>query len=212
MASFERVFDERTARDELRRYRRNGPPWSTRELIDELAEGLPLDGASVIDIGAGVGAVHLALLARGVARAIVVEGSSAYIAVSRDEAERQGVGDRVTHVLGDATVLSPTLAPADFVALDRVVCCFGDVAALLAAATSLASRRVGLVYPVDRWWTRLAARIANSVLYRRSGGYRAYVHPRATVALLLAGAGFAQISGRGGRWWRVETWERLPAT
>jgi magnesium-protoporphyrin O-methyltransferase len=208
--SCERVFDERAARDDLRRYLRDGPPWYSRELIDELADGLSLDGASVIDIGAGVGAVHLGLLARGAAEAVDVDGSSAYLAVARREAERQGVAGRVTHVLGDATVLAADLAPADVVALDRVVCCFGDVAALLGAATKLATRRVGLVYPRDTWWIRLGATLSNPVLFARSGGYRIRIHRQAVMADILAHAGFGRIAERDGQVWRIETWERVP--
>jgi magnesium-protoporphyrin O-methyltransferase len=209
--SCERVFDERTARDDLHRYRRDGPTWYSRELIDELADGLAIDGASVIDIGAGVGAVHLGLLERGAAVAVDVDGSSAYLAVARAEAERQGVAGRVTHVLGDATVVAPDLAPADLVALDRVVCCFNDVAALLGAATKLATRRVGLVYPRDSWWIRFGATVSNPVLFARSGGYRIRIHRQAVVAGLLAAAGFERIAERDGRVWRIETWERVPA-
>ncbi len=205
------MFDDRAARDDLRKYRSDGPTWATRELIDELADGIALDGATVIDIGAGVGAVHLGLLARGARAAVDVDGSSAYVAAARGEAERQGVADRVTHLLGDATVLAPTLEPADLVALDRVVCCFPDVDALLGAASSLAGRRIGLVYPRDRWWIRAGATLANPVFFARSAGYRIRIHRQAVVAALLAGAGFDRIAERDGRVWRIETWERVPA-
>jgi magnesium-protoporphyrin O-methyltransferase len=207
--SCERVFDRRTAAADLRRLRSHGPPWATRELIAELASGIDLAGAAVIDVGAGVGAVHLELLARGAAHALDVDGSGAYLEAARDEADRRGLGDRVRHVLADLTVVAPTLEPADLVALDRVVCCFGDVAALLSAAGSLARHRIGLVYPRDRWWIRAGARVANPVLFRRSAGYRMHVHRASTIRGLLEAAGFRPAAGRDGRLWRVETWERV---
>ena len=205
------MFDERAARDDLRRYRKDGAAWATRELIDELASGVVLEGASVIDIGAGIGVVHLELLRRGAAQAVDIDGSSAYLAAARGEAERQGLGDRVEHVLGDATVVGDGVTPADLVALDRVICCFGDLPGLLGAATSLATRRVGLVYPRDSWWTRLAATIGNPLILSRRNGFRFRVHRRSTVATLLRQAGFAPLADRAGAIWRVETWERVPA-
>ena len=89
--SCEAVFDERAAQDDLRRYRKDGPAWATGVLIDALALGIDLEDASVIDIGAGIGVVHLELLRRGAARATDIDGSSAYVAVARREAERLGV-------------------------------------------------------------------------------------------------------------------------
>ena len=207
--SCERVFDDRTASADLRRLRRDGPPWATRALIDALADGLPLDATTVVDIGAGVGAVHLALLERGARAAVDVDGSTAYLAAARSEAERRGLAGRVTHVLGDATTASGELEPGDLVALDRVVCCYGDVAALMRAAAAVATRRVGLVYPRDTWWMRAAAAIANPVMFRRSSGYRMHVHREADVTAPLRAAGFRRRSTRDGRVWRVETWERI---
>lgn len=207
----EAEFGERAARDDLRRYRRKGPPATTVALIDDLGQGLALDGRTVIDIGAGVGAVHLELLRRGALRAVDIDGSSAYLAAAQGEARRLGLDDRVDHRLGDASALAATIAPADLVALDRVICCFGDLAGLLGGATAMATLRVGLVYPRDAWWMRLAARLANGVYALRSSGYRVRVHRVASVAALLHQAGFAPLAVRVGRVWRVETWHRLPA-
>ena len=209
--SCERVFDRETADHDLRDLRRKGAPWATRELIDELASGLDLAGATVLDVGAGVGAVHLTLLARGAASAVDVDGSGAYVAVAREEAERTGLADRVQHVVGDLTLVAPTLEPADVVALDRVVCCYGDMASLLMAASTLARRRLGLVYPRERWWIRAGAAIGNLAMFRRPAGYRMRVHRAAAVAALLGAAGLATVAHRDGRVWRVETWERVGA-
>ena len=209
--SCEAMFDERAARDDLRQYRKDGPAWATQELIDELARDIELEGASVIDIGAGIGAVHLELLRRGAARAVDIDGSSAYLGAARGEAERLGVVDRVQHVLGDATVVGPGVEPAELVALDRVICCFGDLQGLLGVATALASRRLGLVYPKDRWWSRAIAAVGNPLLFARRGGFRFRVHRQAAISAALREAGFAPLAARDGRLWRVETWERRAA-
>jgi SAM-dependent methyltransferase len=209
--SCERVFDRKTADHDVRDFRRKGAPWATRALIDELASGLDLAGTTVLDVGAGVGAVHLELLARGAASAVDVDGSGAYVAVAREEAERAGLADRVRHVVGDLTLVAPTLERADVVALDRVVCCYGDVVSLLTTASTLARRRLGLVYPRDRWWIRAGSAVGNLVMYRRSAGYQMRVHRVAAMAALLEAAGFTRLAGRDGRVWRVETWERVSA-
>jgi len=209
--SCERVFDERTAAADLRELRRKGPSPATKALTDALAEGLDLAGRTVLDIGAGVGAVHLELLERGARSAVDIDGSSAYLAAAREEADRRGLSDRVTHVLGDATAIGAETEPADLVALDRVVCCYGDATTLMATAASLARRRIGFVYPRDVWWLRAGAAIANPILFWRSAGYRMRIHPAGIVQAPLVAAGFRRLAARDGRVWRVETWERATA-
>lgn len=204
----ERMFDEETAADDLRRVRGRGLPWATRELVDALASGLALDGLTVLDVGAGIGSVHLALLERSARHAVDVDGSSAYIDAARSEAARRGLGDRVRHLLGDLTVVAPGLERADLVALDRVVCCYGDAAALLGSAAALAGRRLGLVCPRDRWWIRAAAAVGNLVVFRGAGGYRMHVHRAAHLEGVLRSAGLERLSQRDGRLWRIETWQR----
>jgi magnesium-protoporphyrin O-methyltransferase len=206
--SCEHVFDERTADDDLRRYRTSGPSWATRALIDELADGLEVTDLSVVDIGAGVGAVHIGLLERGARTAVDIDGSSAYLAAARDEANRRGLDDRTTHILGDATRVAGDVEPADLVALDRVVCCYADAPALLGAAATLATRRLGFVYPRDTWWVRIGVTIANPILFRRSAGYRMRVHRPSVFVEVLRSAGFRRRRIRDGRVWRVEIWER----
>src|SRR5215212_9408785 len=67
-------YNARLAAADLERYREKGPrPW-TRTLIESLkAEGV--EGATLLDIGGGVGVIHHELLAAGVASAMCVDAS-----------------------------------------------------------------------------------------------------------------------------------------
>ncbi|MEO5940725.1 MAG: hypothetical protein ABIZ72_07080, partial [Candidatus Limnocylindrales bacterium] len=64
-------FGERAARKDRAAYRRTGPDRTTAWLIEGLRGGATGDvgGLTVLDIGAGVGAVHLDLLGSGAASA-----------------------------------------------------------------------------------------------------------------------------------------------
>ena len=142
-------FGEATARRDLRSYRKSGPAQTTRWLLEGL-RGDGVDGLTVLDIGAGVGAVHLDLLKDGAASAIDVDGSPAYVTVAREEATQQGLVEKVSYVVGDFVARAPTIAPADLVVLDRVVCCYPDMDALVRQSVARARLRYGLVYPVTR--------------------------------------------------------------
>src|SRR4051812_36654310 len=68
-AAYDRQFDAPNAAAHLRDYRRHGAKGLTRGLIEALtAEGV--DGQTVLEIGAGVGTVHVELLRAGAASAV----------------------------------------------------------------------------------------------------------------------------------------------
>ena len=160
-----------------------------------------------------MGAVHLELLEAGAASAVDVDGSPAYLAVARDEARRRGVADRVRHEGGDFVELAAAIAPADLVALDRVVCCYPDMPALVTAAATRSRRRLGLVYPRDTWWIRTGSVTVNTIfrLFRRR--LRFYVHRTADVEGVVIGAGLRRAYHRRRVFWQVSVFERVdPAT
>lgn len=207
---FERIFDEDEAASDLRDWENDGLPDSTAELIEALrSQGV--EGAALIDIGAGVGMVHLELLAAGAASAIDVDASSAYLAVARAEAERRGMGERVAYRHGNAVDLAPELPPADVVTLDRVICCYPDLRSLLSAAVRPRPRLIGLVHPTDSWWVRASATVLNALsglLLRRDNFY---IHRQAEIDRVLQQAGFRRLHTGGSRVWRVAVYGRAPA-
>jgi magnesium-protoporphyrin O-methyltransferase len=204
---FDRQFDARHAAEHLRAYRRNGPVGLTRALIDGLAAG-GLDGRTVLDIGGGVGAVHHELLRSGAATAVDVDASHAYVSVAREEADRQGHADRVQYLAGDFVALADQIQPADLVALDRVICCYGDVAALVGRSATLARRRYGLVYPRDTWVGRLGATLMNARFRMVRSPFRTYVHRTAEVEGILAGHGLVKRIHQTTLIWQLEIYER----
>jgi SAM-dependent methyltransferase len=200
-------FGEATARGDLRSYRKSGPAQTTRWLLEGL-RGDGVDGLSVLDIGAGVGAVHLDLLKAGAASAVDVDGSPAYVAVAREEAARQGLLDRVDYLVGDFVSLAPTIAPADLVALDRVVCCYPDMQALVRQSVARARLRYGLVYPRDTWWIRAGSAVLNGLARLFRQRVRAYIHRTADLDAIVRGAGFVPRLRRTNVFWQVAVYER----
>jgi SAM-dependent methyltransferase len=202
---FERLFDEREAARDLRAWQEDGLPDSTAELVDALrAEGV--EGATVLDVGAGIGMVHIELLAAGAASALDVDLSRAYLAVARQEAERRGLADRVTYRYGDVVDLAPALPPADVVTLDRVICCYPDLPALLGAAVYSRPRVIGLVHPSDSWWMRASMSLFNAVSRLLRRGHFFYAHRRSEIDRLLSGRGYAPRHHGGSRVWRVSVY------
>jgi methylase of polypeptide subunit release factors len=201
------LFTAKAAEEGLRRYRRQGPDSSTRELLDGLvAEGIA--GATLLDLGGGVGVIPLELLAQGAASAVSVDASAAYVAVARAEAERRGIGDRSSYREADFVAVSSEIAQADVVTLDRMICCYGDMPALVGRALEHANRVVGLVYPRDAWWVRRVADGMNlgSAMLRRQ--LRWHIHSEGVLDRLVSDAGFHRSRLRRGMLWQVAIYVR----
>ena len=211
-------FGERAARHDLEAYHQSGPDRTTRWLLDglrgggaaEASGGDPpsIDGLTVLDIGAGVGAVHLELLRSGAAAAVDVDGSPAYVDVARGEAVQLGLADRVTYLGGDFVALAPTIAPADLVALDRVICCYPDMRALVRLSVARTRRRYGLVYPRDRSWIKLGGAVLNGLSRIARRRLRFHVHRTADVDAIVRAAGFTLLVSRTTWFWQVVVYER----
>src|SRR6188474_3879254 len=98
-------FTRAKAQDELRRYRERGPFPTTRLLLDGLGSAGLLEG-TILDIGAGIGALTFEALDRGCNRAIIVDASSAYLAAASGEATRRGRTGDIQLTKGDFVAVS----------------------------------------------------------------------------------------------------------
>ncbi len=196
------MFDTRTAQRDLRRYQRKGPAKTTRLLIDAVAQR-GVAGRTFLDVGGGVGAIQHELAARGADGGTNVDASPAYLAVARAEAEKRGYAHRVKYVEGDFVARAPDLARADLVTLDRVVCCYPDMPALLGAAAPLSRRAIGLVFPRRTPLTRCVVALVNLIQRLRRHPFRAYVHHPADIERVLGRHGLSRRFLHDGLVWRV---------
>jgi SAM-dependent methyltransferase len=201
------VFSGREVEDTLKRYRRKGPDPSTRLLTDAIErEGVA--GATILDIGGGVGAIQIELLGAGATSAVSVDASPEFVTAARAEAAVRGLADRIEHREGDFVALAAEIPSADIVTLDRMVCCYSDMPRLVARAVDHSRRLIGLVYPRDTWWLRGVARVLNLGSRLTRSPLRWYVHPEQALDELIRRAGFERTSLRGTFLWRVALYRR----
>ncbi len=142
----DRFFGERFARRVARRYRKRGLGGTEREMVAFL-ESAGLEGASVLEVGGGVGELQIELLKRGAERAVNLELSPAYDEEARRLLAEAGLGERVERRLHDIAVDPDAVEPADVVVLNRVVCCYPDYERLLGAAAARARRALVFSFP-----------------------------------------------------------------
>ena len=200
-------YDGRDAASDLARWQRHGPRATTQELIDVI-RAVGVEGQVVLDIGAGVGAIHVSLLEAGATAAIDVDASRVYLATARAEAERRGLAERIDYRYGDVVELATDLPAADIVTLDSVICCYPYLDALLEAALRSRPRLVGLTYPRDVWWMVAFMRLYNVAHAIARSAARYFIHRQAELDRLMNEAGFRNAYDGGSRAWRVVAYRR----
>lgn len=202
---YERMFSARQAGRDARRYRQQGLGGTSRRLVELAGE---MSGETVLEVGGGVGAIELDLLAAGADRATNVELSGEY----EDEAEKllaeRGLRERVDRRVGD--FVTEPVEPHDVVVMHRVVCCYPDVDRLVGLAAANTRRRLLLTYPRERAWTR-AGFAAINVFMRLSGSnFRAFVHPVARITAAARREGLAlELREQQGLIWENAAYERI---
>jgi predicted TPR repeat methyltransferase len=205
------IFDEKSAQGDLERYRRHGPDKTTGMLLDMIrASGVR--GATVLDIGGGIGAIDHELLRDGAEHAVLVDASQPSLAAARSEARRRNELDRLEFVDGDFVSHASTIDRADIVTLDRVICCYPDMESLVRSSAARARRLYGLVLPRDSWFIRTGLRLMNVWFRLWRNAYRSFAHPNARVDALAADAGLRPVAEDRTFFWRVVLYERDPTT
>jgi hypothetical protein len=198
-------YNARKAASELRRYREKGPIPSTRVLIDALGAE-DVEGATVIDIGGGVGAIQHELLAAGAAHVTSIDASDAYIQTAREESERRGFTGRVTYHHGNFLELADTIPPADIVTLDRVINVYPDWQRLIQFSAARAHRLYGLVYPRDALPVRMVVKAMNLLVWR--GPVHACVRSPDVIDRLANSVGLVRCFSKTTGPWQVALYRR----
>ena len=201
------LFGAKSAARDARRYRRNGADKMARSLARRAA-ARGVAGATVLEIGGGVGQVLLELLRSGAASGEVVELVPEYEEHVHELAREAGLADRVAFRTADLVADPSAARPADVVVMNKVVCCTPDGVELAGIAASLTGRTLALSYPRGVWWTRAALRIVNLFFRVRGGRFRVFLHsPRALEAAVEA-HGLVRASERDGPLFRIAAFER----
>ena len=204
---YDSFFTEKIARRDARAYRRRGLDPNARRIAGFVARR-GVAAASVLDVGGGNGVLGLELLKAGAERAITVELSSSYDTTATDLAREAGVQDRVERRVVDFADAVEEFPEADVVVMHRVVCCYPDGEALVAAAAGRARRLLAFSFPRRTWWLRVGAAAVNAYLAARSMEYRSFIHRPDRLFAAAETAGLTAVWDHDGPLWRLAGFER----
>jgi 2-polyprenyl-3-methyl-5-hydroxy-6-metoxy-1,4-benzoquinol methylase len=174
----------------------------------EFLESRGLEGATVLEIGGGVGEIQIELLKRGAARTVNLELSSAYEEEAKRLLREAALEERAERRLHDIAVAPEGVEAADIVVLNRVVCCYPDYERLLGAAAQRARRLLVFSYPPRNAVSRLFIGAVNLAFRLRRREFRTFAHPPAAMLGLLDERGLRRTFADHTLVWQVAGLER----
>ena len=189
------------------RYRKEGAAKTTRQLIAAISRQ-GLKDLTLLDIGGGLGGIQHALLAGGAVQATYVDASPAYVKAAREEAARREIDEQITFLHGDFVDLAEEIPPADLVTLDRVVCCYDDMQALVKLSAEKARKLYGMVFPRDLWLFRTLLPVANFLIGLTGSPFRIFLHSTKQVEEILREQGLVANYYQKSGFWQIMVYSR----
>jgi 16S rRNA G966 N2-methylase RsmD len=172
------------ARRAAKRYRKRGLDKTARQIVGFL-QSRGLDGATVLEIGGGVGEIQLELLKRGAQRTVNLELSPAYEQDAARLVQEAGANGRVERRIVDIAVDPAAVEPADVVVLHRVVCCYPDYARLLGTAADHARRLLVFSHPPRNPISHAIVATQNLGFRLLRREFRTFAHPPPAMLAVL---------------------------
>ena len=195
------------ARRAAERYRKRGVDKTARLMVAFLEEH-GIEGATVLEIGGGVGDVQLELLKRGASRTLNLELSPDYEEEAMQLVREAGVEGRAARRLHDIAEDPAGVEPADVVVLNRVVCCYPDYEHLLGAAADHARRLLVFSYPPRNPLSRFLLGTQNLFFRLQRKEFRTFAHPPARMLAAVEERGLLQAYAHRPVVWQIAGFER----
>jgi magnesium-protoporphyrin O-methyltransferase len=203
----DQFFSAGFARRVAKRYRKRGLDRTARHMV-EFLQSRGLDGATVLEVGGGVGEIQLELLKRGAERTVNLELSPAYEQEAGRLAREAGVDRRVERRIHDIAVEPADVEPVDIVVLHRVVCCYPDYERLLGAAADHARRLLVFSHPPRNPISRAIVATQNLGFRVMRREFRTFAHPPPAMIAVLEQHGMRPVFAHRGIPWQVAGLER----
>jgi hypothetical protein len=195
------------AKRDVRSFLRKGLDSTAGPMVDALRSRGIAD-ASVLEIGAGSGTALVTLIEAGAGSATAFEISAAYESEARALFEARGIAAPLEWHTGDFVAEAEDVGGSDVVFLNRVVCCYPHMEAMVDAAGAKTVRLLAMAYPRNRWPIRFSTGLMNRWFRFRKNSFRVFVHDPDSVAARATAGGLREVAAGMTTAWHWRVWER----
>ncbi len=191
-----------------RRFRKHGLERVQKMMLQGVRTE-PVRDKEILDIGCGVGALHLTLLKEGAARATGVDISEGMIENAKKLSDSLGVAQRAAYVVGDFVEVAESIQEADITLLDKSVCCYEDIDALIRTSTAKTKRVYGLSHPKQNLFMEFAfkSHIALAKIFKWK--FHPFWHDWQKLKADIQRVGFEPICSTSTPMWQVLVFRRV---
>ncbi len=176
-----------------------------------LAAGIRQSGmreAEILEIGCGVGGLHLSLLKDSAAKATGFDISEKMIATARKLSAEMGLQDRAQYWRGDFVAMHNEAPVADVTILDKVICCYENAPELIARSTAKTRRIYAVSYPRQNPFVKLVFRSTKFFFKLFRQAFQPYYHEPERIQKWIAEAGFEKVYENETFVWLIQIFER----
>jgi ubiquinone/menaquinone biosynthesis C-methylase UbiE len=181
----------------------------SRMLVD-LLDRRGLGGKTVLELGCGLGGLSLSAVSRGATHATGIDLSPNAIREASRLAKEAGLADKTSFTVGDGA--QAELPHSDVVILDKVICCYPRVDALIENSLRAAGSTYAFVLPFSSGLrgvlSRVGINLENAIRRVRKQAFRAYVHDVGRIEARVREAGLERVASARRHIWYAAVYQR----
>lgn len=200
-------FFSRWSSTYFKRFRRKGLAKEQKYLVQGITQE-PLTSKTILEIGSGVGSLHLSLLQQGAASAVGIDIAEGMIEKAKQLARDLGLETRARYYIGDFVTMNGEIPESDITILDKVVCCYEEVDTLLEKSIAKTKELYALSFPQGSLLIKILfkTQIVISRLFRFS--FRPYWHNWEKICQNIVSRGFDEIYHNKTIIWTIRVYRR----
>lgn len=201
------IFFSRFSRKYAKRFRKKGLEKVQRYLLEGVKRE-SIQSKNIIDIGCGVGSLHLTLLKEGAAQSVGIDISEGMIDQAKQFSSELGMQDKTHYVLGDFVGLADSVQEGDITLLDKVVCCYEDLDSLVKTSTAKTKTMYALSHPKENIMMEALFKIQIGLGKLLRWKFRPFWHDWQHMRSQIAAQGFELIYENSTIVWQVLVYKR----
>lgn len=200
-------FFTKNANRYIKQFKKKGLAKEQQRLVEGILQ-FPIERKTILEIGCGVGGLHLTLLQKGAESATGIDISEGMLEGAKKLSNEFRLDSKTHYILGDYVQTNGSIQPADIIVLDKVVCCYENLSALLTKSLSQTKHVYALSYPRPRFIVKLSFQILILLGTALKWSFRPYWHDWNEMLATIVKNGFIERYHRTTFLWSVHVFER----
>jgi magnesium-protoporphyrin O-methyltransferase len=200
-------FFSKQAKRYAKKFRKKGLDKASQHIVEGLIK-LGVDSKSLLEIGCGVGGLHLTLLKQGAASAQGVEVSKGMLGAAKTIASEMGLAEKVTYHCGDFVELNGDISQADIVVMDKVICCTTDPVRLIQKSAVYTKSVLAVSYPRKSLLAKVVFAVPSKLGELLRWSFRPYYHHPTLIEKIIEGFGFSDVFSSTTIIWQIRIYQK----